>query len=69
MSAEKGLEEPLYREVDIELRNGNGMFSSGEAYTIYLTVNSLSEIIPKIEAGKWAEGGEAELNPDGEYKD
>ena len=45
------------------------MFSSGEAYTIYLTVNSLSEIIPKIEAGKWAEGGEAELNPDGEYKD
>lgn len=69
LSAEKGLEEPLYTEVDIELRNGNGMFSSGEAYTIYLTINSLSEIIPKIEAGKWAEGGEAELNPDGEYKD
>ena len=71
LSAEKGLEEPLYTEVDIELRNknDNGIFSPGKAYTIYLTINSLSSIDPSVEAGKWASGGNAVLEPDKDFED
>lgn len=71
LSEEKGLVGPEYNVVDVELKNLNDnlVFSSGKAYTIYLTVNSLSDIKPSVEAGKWAEGGDINLNPDGDFKE
>ena len=71
LSTEKGLEGPLYTEVDVELKNtnDNGVFSPGKAYTVYLTINSLSDIKPTIESGVWTNGGDINVSPDDEYKD
>ena len=43
LSAENGLQGSLYTEVDVKLENDE-VFSAGKAYTIYLTVNSLSAV-------------------------
>lgn len=71
LSVEKGLEGPSHTEVDVKLENTNDnqVFSAGKAYTIYLTINSLSDIKPIVEAGRWANGGDINLNPDGEFKE
>lgn len=71
LSAEQGLEGALYTEVDVELenKNDNGIFSAGKAYTIYLTINSLSDIKSEVESGVWTNGGDINISPDDEYKD
>lgn len=71
LSEEKGLDNPMYTDIEVELKNpnDNGVFSAGKAYTIYLTVNSLSDIDSNIEAGEWANGGDVHLDPDGEFKE
>lgn len=71
LSAEQGQEGALYTEVDVELenKNDNGIFSAGKAYTIYLTINSLSDIKSTVESGVWTNGGDINISPDDEYKD
>lgn len=70
LSAEKGLDGKPYTEVDVELKNtnDNGVFSAGKAYTIYLTINSLSDIGSAVEAGKWGVGGDIIVTPDDKYE-
>lgn len=57
-----------YKVVDVELKNkeGKDVFSAGNVYTIYLTVNSLSDIKSTVETGDWSEGGDVSLTPDDE---
>lgn len=71
LSAEQGLMGPLYTEVDVELENPNDnrTFSSGKAYTIYLTINSLSDIKSTVESGVWTNGGDINISPDDKYED
>ncbi|WP_448779322.1 hypothetical protein [Bacteroides congonensis] len=68
---EEGLNESLYNTVDVELKydKGKDVFKAGNAYTIYLTINSLSDIESKVESGIWADGGDINISPDDEYKD
>ena len=60
LSAEQGLTGALYTEVEVDLENTNDnkVFSPGKAYTIYLTINSLSDISSAVESGVWTETGE-----------
>ena len=71
LSVEKGQDEPQYNTVDVELKNkeGKDVFREGNVYTIYLTINSLSEIKPVVESGIWTNGGDINVSPDDEYKD
>lgn len=71
LNVEKGLGRPEYTEVDVELENtnDNGVFSAGKAYTIYLTINSLSDIRSTVESGVWTNGGDINVSPDDKYED
>lgn len=71
LSAEQGLTGALYTEVDVELENPNDnrIFSPGKAYTIYLTINSLSDIKSTVESGVWMNGGDINVSPDDKYED
>ena len=68
LSAENGLQGSLYTEVDVKLENDE-VFSAGKAYTIYLTVNSLSDITPKVTMGMWEDGGSGTINPNDKFED
>nr|WP_044655919.1 fimbrillin family protein [Bacteroides acidifaciens] len=67
LSVEKE-QDARYNTVDVELKNkgGKDVFSAGSVYTIYLTINSLSNIESTVEAGKWSVGGDVNLTPDDE---
>ena len=47
-------------------KEGRDVFRAGNVYTIYLTINSLSDIKSTVEAGKWSVGGDVNLTPDDE---
>lgn len=68
LSAENGLQGSLYTEVDVKLENDE-VFSAGKAYTIYLTVNSLSDITPKVTMGMWEDGGSGTINPNDKFEE
>lgn len=62
--------DPGHGFVDVDLEPGGGVgFVAGGAYVIYLTINSLSDIKPNVEIGKWTPGGETILDPDGKFED
>ena len=62
--------DPGHGFVDVDLEPGGGVgFVAGGAYVIYLTINSLSDIKPNVEIGKWTPGGGTILDPDGKFED
>lgn len=66
---EKNSSDPRHGFVDVDLEPGGGVgFVAGNAYVIYLTINSLSSVVPHVEAGKWTLGGDIIINPDDEYE-
>lgn len=67
---ENNSSDPGHGFVDVDLEPGGGVgFVAGNAYVIYLTINSLSDIKPNVEIGEWTPGGETILDPDGEFED
>lgn len=71
LTTEKGLTDEKYAVADVELVNMHDTrtFEPGKAYTIYLTVNSLSDITLQVEVGDWENGGNVDLNPDEEFQE
>lgn len=59
-------DDPIHKYVDVDLKLGTGTtgFKAGNAYVIYLTVNSLSDIGVEITAGEWTPGGDITIHPD-----
>lgn len=66
---EENSSDPRHGFVDVDLEPGGGVgFVAGNAYVIYLTINSLSNVVAHVEAGKWTLGGDIIINPDDEYE-